>query len=95
MVKVGLFRELSTVVHSWHNMALTSCALSDAVILLSLRAQLQLSPSVSKPVIIGTVTPEPATESARCNAVAWVPRSEAGTFVAAFASGFVYVYKKV
>jgi hypothetical protein len=68
----------------------------NAVVLLSLRAQLQLPPSSSKPVPVCTLSPEGVSEHTRCTAVAWVPTTSTSTsFVAAFSSGNIYVYKKV
>lgn len=48
----------------------------------------------NKLILAGTVQPEAALEAARCTAVQWVPRSD-GMFAVAFASGSIYVYKKV
>eukprot|EP00798_Chlamydomonas_sp_ICE-L_P024182 gene24182-9772_t len=63
------------------------------VALMSLRAQLQASSS--KPIIASMLSPESSSEGSRCTAVSWVPRSDAGCFVAAFTSGNIYVYKKI
>jgi hypothetical protein len=61
---------------------------------MSLRAQLQLPAGTTKPVIVATYNAE-SQDGARCNAVAWVPRSEAATFASAHANGSVLVYRKV
>lgn len=66
---------------------------SHAVLLLSLRTQLQAAPN-SKPNIASTLSPEAGSETARCVAVAWLPRTE-GMFAAGFSSGNIYLYKKV
>ncbi|KAG2442792.1 hypothetical protein HXX76_002871 [Chlamydomonas incerta] len=64
------------------------------VLLLSLRANLSPPGVSSKPSVVASVQPEGVSESTRCTAVAWVPRSEAAMFVAAFNTGSIYVYKK-
>ncbi|GFR41197.1 hypothetical protein Agub_g1867 [Astrephomene gubernaculifera] len=64
------------------------------VYLMSLRAQLQNSGFQTKPVVLGTLQPEGVSESTRCTAVAWVPRSESGLFVASYNTGNIYMYKK-
>lgn len=66
-----------------------------AVNLLSLRAQLQSSLVGGKPIITCTLTPEGASDTSRCVSVAWIPKSDAGIFAAAFSSGSIYVYRKV
>ncbi|KXZ56614.1 hypothetical protein GPECTOR_1g553 [Gonium pectorale] len=63
------------------------------VMLLSLRVQLSTG-SKPAPVPVATLTPEGVSETTRVTAVAWVPRSDAGLFVAAYSSGNIYVYKK-
>ncbi|GIL43152.1 hypothetical protein Vafri_973 [Volvox africanus] len=64
------------------------------VMLMSLRAQLQATGYPSKPIVISTLQPEGVSETIRCTAVAWVPRTDNGLFVAAYSSGNIYVYKK-
>lgn len=69
-----------------------------AVMLMSLRANLQASGAPAKPVAVCTLSPEGAAaadSTARCTAVAWVPRSDGGQFVVASSSGNIYTYKKV
>lgn len=68
-----------------------------AVLLLSLRTQLQSSLVNGKPTVASTLMPEGQLETARCTAVAWVNTTDKGSsmFAAAYASGMVYVYKKV
>lgn len=65
------------------------------MLLLSLRANLSPPGISSKPSVVASVQPEGVSETTRCTAVAWVPRSDAGMFVAAFNTGNIYVYKKV
>lgn len=62
---------------------------------MSARAQLQASGLPAKPVAVATLQPEGVSETNRCVAVAWVPRSESGQFIAAYNTGNIYVYKKV
>ena len=68
-----------------------------AVILLSLGAQLKLPmPQYgnSKPKILETIAPETAKdgvgeEGLRCVAVAWVPKTDGGSFIVAHAGGSI------
>lgn len=70
-------------------------ALLSTVELLSLRAQLKLSPNITKPAITATVAPEAEQEGVRCTGVAWIPKTDAGMFAVASSSGCIYLYKKV
>ncbi|KAG2495709.1 hypothetical protein HYH03_006309 [Edaphochlamys debaryana] len=65
-----------------------------SVLLLSLRAHLQAAGISVKPNPAVSLAPETVSEVHRCTALAWVPRSDAGVFAAAFSSGNIYVYKK-
>jgi hypothetical protein len=65
-----------------------------AVLLLSLRAQLQLPSGSTKPSIITTYNSD-AESNSRCNAVQWIPKTEGTMFASAHANGTVLIYKKV
>lgn len=68
---------------------------TSTVELLSLRAQLKLSPNITKPAITATVAPEAEQEGVRCTGVTWIPKTDAGMFAVASSSGCIYLYKKV
>ncbi|GAX85219.1 hypothetical protein CEUSTIGMA_g12639.t1 [Chlamydomonas eustigma] len=66
-----------------------------SVSILSLRSQLKLPVGSNKPKITETLLPlEVERENACCVAVLWMPRSGGATFLVAFASGYIYTYKK-
>lgn len=65
-----------------------------AVLLMSLRAQLQQPSGSTKPSIITTYNSD-AESNSRCNAVLWIPKTEGTMFASAHANGTVLIYKKV
>lgn len=64
------------------------------VLLMSLRAQLQNVSANSKPIITTTYAADSSHDSPRCNAVAWLPRSDGTQFVVGTAAGNLLMYKK-
>jgi hypothetical protein len=66
-----------------------------AVVLMSLRAQLQAPSGNNRPIIAATLNADQMHDSSRCNAVLWAPRSNGSQFLACHASGSILVYKKV
>jgi hypothetical protein len=69
--------------------------LPPAVVLMSLRAQLQAPSGNNRPIIAATLNADQMHDSSRCNALLWAPRSNGSQFLACHASGSILVYKKV
>ena len=71
----------------------THSANTGAVLLASLRALLE--PGGGKLPLVLHFNAEGSVDSSRCTAVAWVPGTQGGAFVAAHASGLLHIYHKV
>jgi hypothetical protein len=72
-----------------------SAVLLVAVMLMSLRAQLQAPQGNTRPIIAAQLNTDNLHDSTRCNVLLWVPRSNGSQFLAGHASGNVILYKKV
>jgi hypothetical protein len=72
---------------------LLRCSL--AVMLMSLRAQLQAPQGNTRPIIAAQLNTDNLHDSSRCNVLLWVPRSNGSQFLAGHASGNIILYKKV
>lgn len=66
-----------------------------AVMLMSLRAQLQAPQGNTRPIIAAQLNTDNLHDSSRCNVLLWVPRSKGSQFLAGHASGNIILYKKV
>jgi hypothetical protein len=66
-----------------------------AVMLMSLRAQLQAPSGNTRPIIAAQLNTDNLHDQTRCNVLLWVPRSNGTQFLAGHASGNIVVYKKV
>jgi hypothetical protein len=66
-----------------------------AVMLMSLRAQLQAPQGNTRPIIAAQLNADNLHDSSKCNVLLWVPRSNGTQFLAGHASGNIVVYKKV
>lgn len=74
---------------------LLSLSVLCAVMLMSLRAQLQAPPNSTRPIIAAQLNTDNLHDASRCNVLLWVPRSNGTQFLAGHASGNIIVYKKV
>lgn len=72
-----------------------SLVLCPAVMLMSLRAQLQAPSGNTRPIIAAQLNTDNLHDQTRCNVLLWVPRSNGTQFLAGHASGNIVVYKKV
>lgn len=66
-----------------------------AVMLMSLRAQLQAPQGTTRPIIAAQLNTDNLHDASRCNVLLWVPRSNGSQFLAGHASGNIILYKKV
>lgn len=66
-----------------------------AVLLASMRALLDAGSGGANLPPMLHFNAEGAVDSSRCTAVSWVPGTQGGAFVAAYASGWLHIYHKV
>jgi len=66
-----------------------------AVVLMSVRAQLQLGGGLARPAASLAINIDGSVNGSRCVAAAWVPGSQGRSFITAHRDGGVYLHQKV